>query len=73
MEQKLTYSEAFNELKTLIDTLESSDVNIDVLETKIKRAALLIDVCKTKLSEIENNTEEIISRIEQTEIQKQES
>ncbi|MDR0790393.1 MAG: exodeoxyribonuclease VII small subunit [Bacteroidales bacterium] len=65
MEEKLTYSEAFGELKELVDTLEGSDVAIDELAVKIKRAEVLIGICKAKLLETEQQSQQIFDKLEQ--------
>jgi exodeoxyribonuclease VII small subunit len=65
MEEKLTYGEAFSELKELVDTLESSDVLIDELTAKIKRAEVLIGICKAILLETQEQSQQIFDKIEQ--------
>ena len=65
MEEKLTYGAAFEELKTLVDTLEGSDVAIDELAIKIKRAEVLIGVCKAQLLDVEAQSRQIFDKLEQ--------
>ncbi|MDR1724941.1 MAG: exodeoxyribonuclease VII small subunit [Bacteroidales bacterium] len=65
MEKELTYTEAFGELKELVDTLESNDVAIDLLEEKITRASVLIGICRAKLLEIEDKSMQIIEKLKQ--------
>lgn len=63
------YEEAYEELKQIIACLENSETKIDELELKIKRAEELIGFCKQKLQEVEDKTEELLRRLEQTEEQ----
>ena len=65
MKEKLTYDAAFEELKTLVDTLEGSDVAIEELASKVKRAEVLIGVCKKQLLDVEEQSQQILDRLEQ--------
>jgi exodeoxyribonuclease VII small subunit len=47
---ELTYGAALKELQTIVSQIEQPDaVDIDQLEAKVKRAAYLIEICRTKL------------------------
>lgn len=63
--QEITYTEAYNELQEIVESIEDSKINIDDLETKIKRASDLLKICKNKLHKTEEsvlkNLEEIKS------------
>ena len=56
-----TYIEAYEELKRIIKELERGDISVDLLSEKVKRAAFLITLCKTKLTETEEHTSELQS------------
>ncbi|MDR1006147.1 MAG: exodeoxyribonuclease VII small subunit [Bacteroidales bacterium] len=73
MEVKLTYKEAFCELKELIERLESDEVAIDELIENIRRAETLIGVCKTALTEFEDKSKEIFERLEEHQNQETEN
>ncbi len=67
-EQEITsYEDATRELRQIIDRLESSETKIDEIETQIQRAERLIECCKTKISQVELNSEEIIRRLQAAE------
>ncbi len=67
-EQEITsYEDATRELRQIIDRLESSETKIDEIETQIQRAERLIEFCKTKISQVELNSEEIIRRLQAAE------
>ncbi|MCK5839722.1 MAG: exodeoxyribonuclease VII small subunit [Bacteroidales bacterium] len=59
MKKNPSYEDAFNELREIINEIEESDVSVDLLSEKVKRAVALIKICKNKLS----NTEEDVDRI----------
>lgn len=54
-----TYKEAYEELQQIVSEIEEGQISVDELSEKVKRAAFLIKVCKTKLS----STEEDVNRI----------
>lgn len=59
MQDKPTYSEAFEELQTIVREIEEGEISVDELSEKVKRAASLITICREKLS----STEEDVNRI----------
>ncbi len=58
-----TYEEAFQELQLIVSDIESGQINIDDLTTKIQRAAALIAVCKAKLSASEVEVEKLLAKL----------
>ncbi len=54
-----TYTEAQTELQAIVTTMEQGNISVDELAEKVKRAAILIDICRKKLM----NTEEEVSKI----------
>ncbi|WP_104384674.1 exodeoxyribonuclease VII small subunit [Sphingobacterium sp. HMA12] len=63
MEQKYTYTDAFNELQTIVKEIENGTTNIDELAEKIKRASDLIEVCRTKLTTTEDEVNQLLQKI----------
>lgn len=61
---KLTYESAFEELKNIIFHLEHGDIAVDELAEKVKRAVLLIEVCKKKLTATEAEVNKVIESME---------
>ena len=60
--QKLTYTEAVAELEQILADLENnSEVNMDVISEKVKRAAVLMEFCKKQLHELDEELEKMIS------------
>lgn len=63
--QKLTYTEAVAELETILADLESnSDVNMDLIAEKVKRAAVLMDFCKKQLHELDEELEKMMAGLD---------
>jgi exodeoxyribonuclease VII small subunit len=65
--KQLTYSHALNELEEIISSIESEEINVDVLSEKVRRAAYLIKFCKDRLRNTEEEVKKALSEIEVTE------
>jgi exodeoxyribonuclease VII small subunit len=63
MAEKITYTEAFNELNIIVSEMENSEIDIDQLDEKIKRASTLLKICKDKLFKTEKNVQKILDEI----------
>ena len=59
MSKEPNYTDAFEELQTIVSEIENGEISVDELSEKVKRAAILIKICKTKLT----TTEEDVARI----------
>jgi len=63
--QKLTYTEAVTELEQILAELESnSEVNMDFIAEKVKRAAVLMELCKKQLHELDEEMEKMMTGLE---------
>lgn len=58
--QNLTYTEAFEELQQIVKQMENATISVDELSEKIKRASLLVSICKDKLMKTEEEINQII-------------
>jgi exodeoxyribonuclease VII small subunit len=65
MKDRLTYTEAFDELQTIVLEIEKGEISVDELSEKVKRAAELIRVCKTKLTSTEEDVNQILKELEE--------
>ena len=62
--QKLSYTEAVDELESILAELENNpEVNMDVISVKVKRAAVLMDLCKKQLHEMDGELEKIMEQL----------
>lgn len=67
MSTKYSYDKAFAELQQIISELEDGETSIDELAEKVKRAAELIRICKSKLKSTEDDVEKILASLESDE------
>jgi len=64
MREKISYTEAFEELQLIVSEIEQGEISVDDLSEKVKRAAQLIKICKTKLSTTEEDVSKILKELE---------
>ncbi|MBO4232023.1 MAG: exodeoxyribonuclease VII small subunit [Bacteroidales bacterium] len=64
MAEKISYTDAYNELKEIVEAMEQSNVSVDDLAKKIERAGLLIQICKDKLTKTEEEINKIVEKFE---------
>lgn len=69
--EKTTYTEAFEELKAIVQEMEDGDIGVDELSDKVKRAAVLIRICKNKLHQTEEDVQKILRELEESDNSKQ--
>ena len=67
MSNKPLYTEAFEELRQIVSEIEEGEISVDQLSEKVKRAALLIKICKTKLTATEEDVNKILKELESPE------
>ncbi len=60
----MTYKEAFDELEKIVASLENDSHEIDKLADRIKRANELVNFCKEKLRNIEDEVNSEIKKDE---------
>ena len=59
MSKSQTYQQAIDELEAIVNEIENEEISVDELSEKVKRASQLIKLCKTKLT----NTEQEVSKV----------
>ncbi len=59
-----SYTEAINELQKILDTLESGNMDVDVLTEEIKRASTLLKVCKEKLYKTDTEIKKLLDNLD---------
>jgi len=67
MNDNPNYAEAFEELQQIVSEIEEGHISVDELAEKVKRAALLIRICKTKLTSTEEDVNRILKDLDSTE------
>jgi exodeoxyribonuclease VII small subunit len=68
MKNQPNYTEAFKELQEIVSEIEGGDISVDELSEKVKRAALLIKICKDKLTATEEDVNQILKELESNDL-----
>ena len=63
MKEELTYTEAFEQLQTIVKQMEDADISVDDLSENIKKASKLIKICKDKLTKTEQEVNKTIDEL----------
>lgn len=64
MSELIKYTEAFQELQTIVSEIEQGEISVDELSEKVKRAAYLIKICKSKLTTTEEDVNKILKELD---------
>jgi exodeoxyribonuclease VII small subunit len=67
MSEKPDYTQAFEELLAIVAEIEDGAISVDKLSEKVKRAAVLIKICKNKLTATEGDVQKILKELESVE------
>jgi exodeoxyribonuclease VII small subunit len=62
------YTDAYGELQAIVSEIEGGDISVDELSEKVKRAALLIKICKAKLYATEGDVNQILKELEDNDL-----
>lgn len=63
MKEEMTYTTAFEELKEIVDQLENDSISVDELTEKMKRATVLMKICRDKLTKTEEEVNKTIAEL----------
>ncbi|MCM4158643.1 exodeoxyribonuclease VII small subunit [Antarcticibacterium flavum] len=63
MSEEISYTAAHDELQDIVLEMENSQISIDELESRIKRAAVLLKICKDKLFKTEKEVQDVLKEI----------
>ena len=61
MEETLKYEAAIAELQTIVRKMENDELDIDQMAEQLKRAQLLIKLCKDKLTKTDAEIKKILT------------
>ncbi|MGB7786442.1 MAG: exodeoxyribonuclease VII small subunit [Salinimicrobium sp.] len=64
MGTKISYAEAFAELQQIVSEMENSEIGLDMLDAKVKRASVLLKICREKLYKTEENVQESLKGLD---------
>lgn len=59
-----SYTIAFEELQAIVREMEDGEISVDLLAAKVKRASELIQLCKNKLHNTEEDVQKILKELE---------
>jgi exodeoxyribonuclease VII small subunit len=57
------FAEAMRELEVILRRIESEEVDVDALAGELRRAAQLLEVCRTKIRRAEVEVTQIVQRL----------
>jgi exodeoxyribonuclease VII small subunit len=63
-EPAIGYGDALAELERILDEIEDDAVDVDVLATKVKRAAELLRVCRDRIASARVEVTQIVADLE---------
>jgi len=63
MKETKTYQDAFEELQLLVRKMENAEISVDELAEMLKRATLLINICKKKLTDTEEEVKGLLEKM----------
>ena len=61
---EIGYGDALAELEQILDDIEDDTVDVDVLATKVRRAAELLRVCRDRISAARIEVTQIVADLE---------
>ena len=63
-EEEIGYAEALKELETILAELERTDVDVDVLASRVERASELIRLCRDRIGNAKLQIDNIVNGLE---------
>ena len=64
--EELSFSVAMEELERILKGIEDEEVDIDLLGRELKRAAELLELCRTKIRRAETEVSQIVQGLDET-------
>ncbi|HEX4494329.1 MAG TPA: exodeoxyribonuclease VII small subunit [Thermoanaerobaculia bacterium] len=66
-EAPLSFREAMEELEGILERIEGEEIDIDRLAEELRRAAVLLDLCRGKIRKAEVEVTQIVQTLEEPE------
>jgi exodeoxyribonuclease VII small subunit len=63
-EPEIGYADAVAELESILDELEGEAVDVDVLASRVRRAAVLIRLCRERIAGASLEIEHIVAELD---------
>ena len=64
MAEPLGYAEAMAELEGILDELDGDEVDVDVLGSRVRRAAELLRLCRERIAGARFEVEQVVAELE---------
>lgn len=61
---EISYQSAVSELEEILSEIESGEADVDVLSEKVKRALFLINYCRVRLKQTDDEVKKLIKGFE---------
>lgn len=62
--EEIGYAEALKELETILAELERTDVDVDVLASRVERASELIRLCRDRIGNAKLQIDNVVNGLE---------
>lgn len=66
-QKNLSYTEAISAIDEILEQIETGELDVDELATKVKQASELLKICKSKLFSTSKEIEKVLKELEQNE------
>jgi exodeoxyribonuclease VII small subunit len=63
-DEEIGYADALAELERILAELERSDVDVDVLATRVQRASELIKLCRDRIGNARTRIEDVVGGLD---------
>ncbi len=63
-EEEIGYAEALKELESILAELERTDVDVDVLASRVERASELIRLCRDRIGNAKLQIDNVVNGLE---------
>ena len=63
-EPEIGYAEALAELEGILDELDGDEVDVDVLGSRVRRAAELLRLCRDRIASARLDVEQVVAELE---------
>ncbi|HEY7068829.1 MAG TPA: exodeoxyribonuclease VII small subunit [Acidimicrobiales bacterium] len=64
MAEPLGYAEAMAELEDILDELDGDEVDVDILGSRVRRAAELLRLCRERIAGARFEVEQVVAELE---------
>ncbi|MEL7059073.1 MAG: exodeoxyribonuclease VII small subunit [Acidobacteriota bacterium] len=61
-----SFGEALAELETILERIDSDAVDVDVLANELRRATALLETCRGKIRQAEQEVGQIVQQLDET-------